>query len=376
MKKSRMIKFLSLIAAITLVFSACGAGETASSSSQSEEAPVSLNDLTMDELIAKAQEEGSIESVGMPYDWANWGQSWDTIEEKYGIKHYDTDMSSAEEIAIFKAEANSPTKDMGDVGHAYGKIAIEEDVVQGYKPSTWDTIPDWAKDPDGKWIISYTGTNCFVTNTAVTDGVVPKTWEDVKNGTFSVSPGNVVGGASCQVAVLSCAIAMGGGLDNVQPGIDFFKELAQQGRIDPGNLSSDRLATGEIAVMLGKYDYSGLGYRNDFIEAGNGVNLEVTIPQDGAVTTGYCLIFNKYSPHPHATALAIEYLLSDEGQIDRARGYAKPIRDVELPADVQEKMLDNEEYASAIAVTDPEALSDACAEIARLWEEEVLPLMN
>jgi len=169
---------------------------------------------------------------------------------------------------------------------------------------------------------------------------------------------------------------MGGGLDNVRPGIDFFKELAAAGRIDPGNLSSDRLATGEIAVMLGKYDYSGLGYRNDFIEAQNGVNLEVTIPQDGAVTTGYCLIFNKYSPHPHATALAVEYLLSDEGQIDRARGYAKPIRDVQLPADVQEKMLPNSEYDNAIAITDPEQLSAACAEIARLWEEEVLPLMN
>ena len=377
MKRSAKTKLLALVLAVMLLAVGCSGGSSSSSSEAEEAAPLNLNDLTLDELIAKAKEEGTIESVAMPFDWANWGESWDTIEEKYGITHYDTDMSSAEEIAMFKAEADSPTKDIGDVGHAYGLIAIEEDVVQGYKPSTWDSIPDWAKDPEGRWIVSYTGTNCFVTNTAVTDGFIPQTWEDIKNGDFSVSPGNVVGGASCQVAVLSCALAMGGSLDNVQPGIDFFKELAADGRIDPGNLSSDRLATGEIAVMLGKYDFSGLGYRYDFIDSENGVNLEVTIPQDGAITTGYCLLFNKYAPHPHAAALAIEYLLSDEGQIDRARGYAKPIRsDVELPAEVQERMLDDSQYENATIITDPEALSAACSEIARLWEEEVLPLMN
>ncbi|MDR1863793.1 MAG: ABC transporter substrate-binding protein, partial [Treponema sp.] len=106
------------------------------------------------------------------------------------------------------------------------------------------------------------------------------------------------------------------------------------------------------------------------------VNIEVTIPQDGAITTGYCLIFNKTSPHPYATALAIEYLLSDEGQIDRARGFARPIRDVQLPPDVQARMLDSSLYKNAVAISDPDALAAACKEVARLWEEEVIPLMN
>ena len=73
----------------------------------------------------------------------------------------------------------------------------------------------------------------------------------------------------------------------------------------------------------------------------------------------------------------MEYLLSDEGQIDRARGYARPIRsDVELPSDLAEKMIPDEENTDAIPLTDNEAVSAACAEIASRWEEEIIPLMN
>ena len=88
------------------------------------------------------------------------------------------------------------------------------------------------------------------------------------------------------------------------------------------------------------------------------------------------MIFNKYSPHPHATALAIEYLLSDEGQIDRARGYAKPIRDVNIPSDVSAKLLDNSQYNNTTPVNDPDKFSKACQEVSILWEEQVLPLIK
>lgn len=340
-----------------------------------EQPSVDLQALSLEELIAGAAEEGKLESVGMPDDWANWKSSWSALEQTYGLSHYDTDLSSAEEISLFEAEADSPTKDIGDVGHAYAKIAVERDVVQPYKPTTWESIPDWAKDPDGKWVMSYTGTVAFTVNTEKTGGKVPHSWAELKAGDYTVSPGNVVAGASSQAMVVACAIANGGGLDNVQPGIDYFKELAQAGRLDPGDLTQDRLATGEIQVMAGKYDFSGLGYKEVLNEAGGAI--EVAIPQDGAVRTGYCLILNRYAPHPYAAALAVEYLLSDAGQIDRARGYAKPIReDVELPADIAAGLLPDEEYANVTVMEDPEALAAACAEVSRLWEEEVLPLIG
>jgi putative spermidine/putrescine transport system substrate-binding protein len=331
----------------------------------------------VEDLIAGAKKEGKIESTAMPDDWADWATSWKAISAKYGIQHFDTDMGSAEEIQIFKAEKESPTKDIGDVGHAYGLVAIGEDVVQAYKPKTWDSIPDWAKDPQGRWALSYTGTIAFAVNTDKTGGKVPASWAELKASTYPVTMGNVISSSSPQVAVLSCAIAMGGSLTNVQPGIDYFKDMAKAGRIDPGSYSRTRLANGEITVLAGRYDLSGLQYRELIQQSGTGPKIEVTIPQDGAVTSGYCLIFNKYSPHPNATALTLEYMFSDEGQIDRARGFARPIRsDVKLPADVAAKMLPDSLYAKATLVTDPIALQKAQAEVARLWEEEVVPLIK
>ena len=112
-----------------------------------------LNSYTLDEIVAKAQEEGHVESVGMPDTWANWGLSWQGLTETYGIEHSDEDMSSAEELSMFM---NDSTRDIGDVGLAFTQQAIDNDLVQAYKTSYWDSVPDWAKDEEGKWMIAYT----------------------------------------------------------------------------------------------------------------------------------------------------------------------------------------------------------------------------
>ena len=136
------------------------------------------------------------------------------------------------------------------------------------------------------------------------------------------------------------------------------------------------MARGEVDLYL-HWDYQTLRYRDLVNEINPDANLECHIMQDGPIQSGYCLLINKYAPHPHAAALAVEYLLSDEGQIDRARGYARPIReDVEIPAELQETMIDNSEYEETIPLTDNEAVSEICTEIATRWEEEVIPLIG
>ncbi len=105
-----------------------------------------------------ARKEGTVNSVGMPDAWANWKGTWEDLASKYGLKHSDTDMSSAQEIAKFEAEKDNASADIGDVGAAFGPIALTKGVSQPYKPSTWDQVPDWAKDKDGHWALAYTGT--------------------------------------------------------------------------------------------------------------------------------------------------------------------------------------------------------------------------
>ncbi|CAM5395012.1 ABC transporter substrate-binding protein OS=Lysinibacillus sphaericus OX=1421 GN=LS41612_17370 PE=4 SV=1 [Lysinibacillus sphaericus] len=106
------------------------------------------SDLTLDEITEKAKQEGTVNSVGMPDTWANWVETWQELETEYTLKHQDTDMSSAEELAKFEAEKDDATADIGDVGIAFGPIAKDKGLTLPYKTSYWDDIPDWAKDKE------------------------------------------------------------------------------------------------------------------------------------------------------------------------------------------------------------------------------------
>src|SRR5690606_21262992 len=75
-------------------------------------------------LEQAARAEGEVNSVGMPDSWANWKDTWADLQRLYGLKHSDTDMSTAQEIAKFAAETANATADIGDVGAAFGPIAV------------------------------------------------------------------------------------------------------------------------------------------------------------------------------------------------------------------------------------------------------------
>lgn len=332
---------------------------------------VDLNAMSFDEIAEKAKEDGEVNSVGMPDTWANWGETWTEIEEKYGIKHTDTDMSSAEEIALFANEANDATKEIGDVGQSFGPVAEEQGVTLPYKTSYWDSVPDWAKDDDGDWIIGYYGTITFITNKNLVEDA-PTSWQDVLEGDYTLTIGDVSVATQAQSGLLSAAIAFGGDESNIQPGLDFFKTLAEEGRLDMGDTSVARLEKGEIEVAV-LWDYNSLGYRSQIMENNLDANYEVSVPSDGAIQSGYCTIINKYTKRPYAAAVAREFILSDEGQINLAKGYARPIRDdVELPEDVKASLLPDDQYTNARFIEDQEAWDKAVADLSSSWQEEVV----
>ncbi len=365
MKKSMFSKkvlVILLVLSMVFVIVSCG---------KEEKKEIDLNTLSVEELEKGAKEEGKLESVGMPGSWANWQGTWDDLEEVYGLDHNDTDMSSGEEIAMFEAEKNNPTKDIGDVGHKFGPEAKEKGVTQSYKTSYWDEVPDWAKDPDGHWMIGYTGVTTFLTNTELVDNP-PTTWQDIRDGDYKITLGDVVTGATGQGNVLASAYAFGGDMDNLEPAIEFWKEMAEAGRIDQGDILLQRVQAGEVQVGV-TWSYNALGYRDQTPN----YEFHYYVPQDGAILSGYASIINKYSPHPHAAALAREYIFSDAGQINLAEGYAIPIRkDVEIPAEIQEKGIPSDQTLNAIPIEDPAKYAEVCEQIAKIWQEEIIPLMS
>ncbi|OWQ36654.1 extracellular solute-binding protein [Pseudomonas sp. DrBHI1] len=320
-----------------------------------------------------ARKEGTVNSVGMPDAWANWKGTWDDLAKKYGLKHSDTDMSSAQEIAKFDAEKDNASADIGDVGAAFGPIAVAKGVTQPYKPSTWDQVPAWAKDQDGHWALAYTGTIAFIINKDLVKENAPKSWADLKTGKYKVAIGDVSTAAQAANGVLAAAIANGGNESNIEPGLLFFADLAKQNRLSMSNPTIQTLEKGEVEVGV-VWDFNGLSYREQI----DPKRFEVLIPSDGSVISGYTTIINKYAKHPNAAKLAREYIFSDAGQTNLAIGNARPIRaeHLKLPAEVQAKLLPNEQYKKVQPIKDAAAWEKTSKALPQQWNEQVITEMN
>ncbi|KAA8727479.1 MAG: ABC transporter substrate-binding protein [Ewingella americana] len=320
------------------------------------------------ELVKAAQAEGTVNSVGMPDSWANWKDTWAALSSQYGLKHSDTDMSSAQEIAKFAAEKDNASADIGDVGAAFGPVAVQKGVTQPYKPTTWNDVPAWAKDKDGMWALAYTGTIAFIIDKSQVKDE-PHSWADLLKGNYKVTIGDVGTAAQAANGVLAATYAMGGNEKNLKPGLEFFGKLAKAGRLGLSDPSIASLEKGEVQVGV-VWDFNGLNYRDQIDKT----RFDVLIPSDGTITSGYTTIINKFAKHPNAAKLAREYIFSDAGQINLARGYARPIRadKITLPDDVKAKLLPASEYKNAHPIADPEAWDKSAKTLPRLWQENVM----
>lgn len=326
------------------------------------------------DLLAAAQAEGRVDSVGMPDTWANWKDTWDQLKDNYGIEHSDTDMSSAEEITKFATEGKNASADIGDVGIEFGDFAVAKGVTQAYKTSYWDDVPAWAKDEDGHWMLAYTGSMAFVVdNNQLAEGQTPPTsWAELKDSGLRVTMGGVGAATQSNSAVLSAAFAMGGDESNLAPAYDYFAEIAKAGNLSRGELSKATLEKGEIQVGLW-WDFNALSYTQDIDRE----RFTVLIPSDGSVISGYTTIINSYAKHPNAAKLAREYIFSDQGQINLAKGNARPIRsNVELPAEIAEKLLPQEMYVNVRPIADQDAWEQSTKSIGRNWQQKVLVHAN
>ncbi|MGI2879912.1 ABC transporter substrate-binding protein [Vibrio furnissii] len=329
--------------------------------------PAFAQDGDIQSLIDAAKKEGAVYSVGMPGSWANWKDTWHDLNTHYGLTHQDTDMSSAQEIAKFEAEKKNATADIGDVGFAFARVAVKKGVTQPYKPTTWSDIPNWAKDKDGHWALAYTGTIAFITNNNLVKQA-PTSWADLLNGQYKVTVGDVGVAAQANNAVLAAAFANGGDESNLKPALDFFSKLAKKGRLSFTDPSLANLEKGEVEVAI-MWDFNALNYRDQIDRS----RFTVTIPQDGSVISGYTTLINKYAKNPNAAKLAREYIFSDQGQINLAQGYARPIRsNIELPESVKAKLLANDQYQNVHPVTDFNAWEKSARKLPRQWQENVL----
>ncbi len=128
---------------------------------------------------------------------------------------------------------------------------------------------------------------------------------------------------------------------------------------------------GEIEVGV-VWDFNGLSYK---AKMANPDDYVVLIPSDGSVISGYTTIINKYAKNPNAAKLTREYIFSDAGQINLAKGNARPIRaeHIKLPEDVKAKLLPNEQYKKRSRQSKtPMHGKKTSKSLPQKWQEEVI----
>ena len=283
------------------------------------------------ELVAAAKKEGTLTTIALPHNWCGYGDLIAAFKAKYGIEvnELNPDAGSGDEIEAIKANKGNTgpqAPDVIDVGLSFGPSAKAEGLLMPYKVSTWDTIPDSAKDADGSWYGDYYGVLSFVVNTDIVKDV-PKDWADLKKPELANSvslAGDPRASNQAVQAVYAAGLATGekDATKAGEAGLSFFADVNKAGNFVPVIGKSASLAQGSTPIVIA-WDYNGLAWRDSL--KGN-PPVEVVVPASGVVAGVYVQGISAFAPHPNAAKLWMEFLYSDEGQLGWLKGYCHPIR--------------------------------------------------
>lgn len=334
--KRRHLLYSALIALVVFALSGCTAAIPAAEAPATEapaaEAPAAVP-AGLEELVAAAQAEGELTVIALPRDWCNYGEVIDSFAAKYGIKvnELDPNAGSGDELEAIKANKDNKgpqAPDVIDVGFAFGPQAVEEGLLQPYKVSTWDTIPESAKDPEGYWYGDYYGVMAFLVNKDVVANT-PQSWLDLAKpeykGQFALS-GDPRTSNQAILSIQAASLANGGTLADPTAGLELMAQINQAGNLVPVIALPGTVALGETPITA-VWDYNALSWADGF--EGNPAT-EVVIPTDGRIAGVYLQGISAYAPHPNAAKLWMEHLYSDEGQLMWMKGYCRPIREADL----------------------------------------------
>ncbi len=348
-----------MIMVLTISLAACGSnssgnnpGSTSSTASSSQ----------------KSDSEYVAIAYNNPPQWANWEAVQSAFKEKTGIKVPADNKNSGQTLTALIAEKNNPIADVAYYGIVFGPKAVENDVVQPYKSKYFDEIPEKLKDPDGKWMTIHYGAIAFIVNTqALGDVPVPKSWADLLRPEYKgkvgfLDPTSAAVGYSVATAV---NLAMGGSMDDWEPGFEYLRKLEQNQVIHPKTTATAKVIKGEIPILI---DADFNGYKAKY---NDNAPVEVVIPQEGTIKVPYIVSLVKNAPHEQEGKEYIDFILSDEGQVLFANGFVRPIRDIDIPKETEEKFLPAEDYERAKDV-DISKMNEVEADFINRWKAEVI----
>jgi len=296
-------------------------GDETSSGVKVSEAKSAADFGGMDALVVAAKKEGELNVIALPPDWANYGAIIKAFSDKYGIKvnSAQPDAASQDEInAANEQKGKSTAPDVFDLGQS---VALANtSMLAPYKVATFDDIPAAFKDPTGAWVNDYGGYMSIGFDsvkvppvTSVNDLLKPE-----YNGKVALNGDPTQAGAAFS-GVLMVALSQGGSVDDVAPGVEFFRKLKAAGNLLPVDPTPATVESGQTPVVI---DWN-------YLNAAETAKLpawQIVVPPNAVVAGYYYQAINKDAPHPAAARLWQEFLYSDEGQNLFAAGGVRPVR--------------------------------------------------
>jgi putative spermidine/putrescine transport system substrate-binding protein len=277
----------------------------------------------MSALVTAAKQEGTLNVIALPADWANYGTIIKDFQAKYGIKVNSANPtgSSQDEVNAVKQEnGTSAAPDVLDIGMS---VALANtSLFAPYEVSTWSSIPAAQKAPDGVWVQDYGGymsigydSAKFPSITSVSQLLGPQ----FKNAV--ALNGNPTQANAALIGVMMTGLASGGSADSIADGVKFFHQLKQAGNFVPVQATAATIKAGTTPVVI-NWDYL-----NTASVVGSST-WKVFVPPNAVIGGYYAQAINKQAPHPAAARLWEEFLYSQDangGQNLWLEGGARPV---------------------------------------------------
>lgn len=315
MFKTRTAAAVVALAAVTaLTLGGCSSGGTSSpttsgSAVDAKTATSAADFGGLDQLVAAAKAEGTLNVIALPDSWANYGKIIAAFKTKYGltVNSANPEGSSADEIKAAQDNKGQDTApDVFDLGTAVALANTKQ--FAPYKVENWADIPDGNKESTGLWVNDYTGSMSIGYNSAKYPK--PASLDDLMKaeykGAVAINGDPTQAGAAF-AAVGLATVQSGGTLDDFQPGIDFFSKLNKAGNFLTVNPTPATIASGETGVV---FDWS----YNNLAQAAVVPGWKVTTLPGVAYISYYNQAINVDAPHPAAARLWQEFIFSPEAQ--------------------------------------------------------------
>jgi putative spermidine/putrescine transport system substrate-binding protein len=275
----------------------------------------------MDELVDAAENEGQLNVIALPPDWANYGNIIKAFEDKYEIKVQSDQPDAASQDEVNAANQLKGSDRAPDVFDLSQSVALANtELFAPYQVEKFSDIPDEFKDPDGTWVNDYGGFMSIGYDSSKVPDV--KSLDDLLGSDFEgkvALNGDPTQAGAGFSGVVMASIANGGSAGDIAPGVDYFKRLKDAGNFLPVDPTSTTIESGQTPVVI---DW-------DYLNAAESAKLpswKVVVPDEAVVAGYYYQAINEDAPHPAAARLWEEFLYSDVGQNLWLAGGARPVR--------------------------------------------------